>query len=167
MGGGQIHAINITPPSRAISVVIHPHLCGEDCMYYFSNKIVFDSVYKHSDPVGDAIIKNIVRLVSTMESKLPGYELRVKSLVSDSFALLVENQRYSYREIQSTNEIMTELIEIVRKEYHGNISLGLLAERTNYSKQYIIGLFKHHTGKTSIDYVNTHEFAVLELRIHK
>lgn len=159
VGGGQIHQINITPPSQTAAVVIHPHLCGTDCMGYFSNSIVFDPVFKPSDPVGGKVIRNITGLIKVMENKNIGYELRVKSIVTDTFALLLENGSYGCTHSKTVNSVMEELVSLIHSEYRGSIDLDMLSHRSNYSKPYIIRLFKRHTGKTPVEYINSYRIS--------
>lgn len=159
VGGGQIHQINITPPSQTVAVVIHPHLCGTDCMGYFSNNIMFDPMFKPSEPVGRRVIRNITELIKVIENKNMGYELRVKSLVADTFALLLENHRYNCSKAQGGNSVIEKLVDIIHAEYRGSIDLDMLSHRSNYSKPYIIRLFKRHTGKTPVEYINSYRIS--------
>lgn len=159
IGGGQIHSINITPPSQTSAVVIHPHICGSDCMNYFSKTILFDPVYKKGDPISEKIIQNIVHLISLIGEKPFGYELRVKSIISDTFALIIENRRFINRETKSTDTVIEPLVNCIHANYRESISLNMLSKQSNYSKAYIIRLFKRHTGMTPVEYINSYRIS--------
>ena len=141
------------------ATVIHPHILGSDCFNYFTKNTVFTPTYKKGDPVGEAIIENITRLLHTVENKAPGYDLRAKSVIADTFALLIENGRFSHKEATGIEPVIESLVDFIHTHYRETISLDILSRSTNYSKAYIIRLFKQHTGKTPVEYINSYRIS--------
>lgn len=159
IGGGQIHSINITPPSKTAAIVIHPHILGTDCLNYFTKTLIFDPLYKNEDSVDTAVINNVRRLLDAVENKAPAYDLRAKSIIADIFALLIENNRFANKDTKTSEPVIESLVDFIHTNYRENISLDMLSTLTNYSKAYIIRLFKQHTGKTPVEYVNSYRIS--------
>jgi len=158
--GGSLHSKNGTDYNRSVSTVIHPHLCGADCLGYFKKNISYPRLFKRGDVVSDKVIDNILTVNKCFEDKAIGYELRIKSLVCDTFALLLENGRCTVTEsISPANEAFKQLIDFVHSGYKSKITLDGLSARSNYSKSYIIRLFKKHTGKTPVEYINDYRLS--------
>lgn len=49
------------------------------------------------------------------------------------------------------------ILEYVHEHWNEKLSLNNIAEYSNFSKSYIIALFKKNTGKTPIDYINSYK----------
>lgn len=153
--GGMLHSKTDSSYNHSVSLVIHPHICGADCMGYFKKNIAYPRVFRRGEGISDRVIDNILAVDKCFKDKPFGYELRIKSLVCDTFAVMLENGCCSVTNaVSQTNEAFKQLIAHVHSSYKSEITLDDLSACSNYSKSYIIKLFKKHTGKTPIGYIN-------------
>ena len=155
--GGMLHSTTNSHKGSCTATVIHPHLLGEDCMTYFGNGISYQKLYRRGDSTGDVVIHNVTEINKCFADKKFGYELRIKSLVSDIFATLTENNCFTIeKKSRSTNKVLKGLIDLIHGNYKSLITLDSLCKASHYSRCYIIRLFKQHTGQTPIDYINSY-----------
>ena len=79
--------------------------------------------------------------------------------VCNIFCLLYDKKLYSRIKLseKQDNIVLNTLIEYIHENYSSHIFLDSLCKITHYSKPHIINLFKKHTGKTPIDYINRYK----------
>ena len=79
-----------------------------------------------------------------------GYELRLKSYFCDLFLSLIDAGEYTEKKSASEYEslVVRGLFEYVHTRFSEQITLNSLCEVANYSKSYVIKVFKKHTGLT-------------------
>ena len=160
VGGGQLHSVHADKPVEIMAIVVHPHLCGADCMCYFNNRLVYSPFISRDDPLCAPLTKNLSEIISVFSQKPFGYTLRVKSLVTDCFARLIENGRYTdVASNSAASDTFEEIISFIHSNYREHITLEMLAKLSNYSSSYIIRLFRRHTGKTPTDYINNYRIS--------
>lgn len=156
--GGELHITSPNEQSHYFAIVIHPHVFGSDCMHYFADNFCFKKVYRPNEPMEAKILLNIEEVCRVFKNKEYAYKLRIKSLMAEIFSIIFENNLYSKRIIKEADqtEVFEKIVEYVHINYQKDISLEDLCEYSNYSKSYIIRLFKTHTGQTPINYINSY-----------
>ena len=164
IGGGQLHSVSAERDVISTALVLHPHICGNDCMSFFSKNIAYDPLICRDDTVNRAIIENLLRIHRAFEAKEPGYPLRLKALIADSFALMLENGHYTDTKTNYASDAFKSLISYIHSCYKDKITLDDLSKISNYSKPHIINLFKRSTSKTPLEYINSYRvYKSLEL----
>ena len=153
---GELHTVNVDATAQFFAIVIHPHLCGSECVKYFSNNINFNRIFTTHNPIESKILKDIKKIYHCFKNKHFAYELRLKSLITDIFSNIFENNLYSKKADTESDTFSSfeKIIEYIHTNYLEKITLNMLTDYSNYSKTYIIRLFKKYTGKTPIDYIN-------------
>lgn len=154
--GGQLHSVNVLSPGEYISVVIHPLVCGHECADYLYAHLRFRQLFRPENPLDRHIIENIRQVIEVFQKKEFAYEFRIKSVIMDLFATLFEQEQFDQEARQPADQAFQRLIEYVQENYFRSISLDDLTACSNYSKSQVIKLFKKHTGKSPIEYINTY-----------
>ena len=155
---GELHTVDLSYTLGYYAIVFHPHMCGSDCIKFFSGDIKFNRIFSHTNECEKKILTNISYIYEAFHKKNYAYELKIKSLVADIMSTIFENNLYSKRSPEEINplEAFEQILEYIHTKYSDIILLDNLCFYSNYSKSYIIRLFKKYTGKTPIDYINTY-----------
>ena len=57
--GGELHTVVLDTASKCYAIVFHPHLCGSDCIKFFSGDINFKRIFSHKNACEKKILTNI------------------------------------------------------------------------------------------------------------
>ncbi len=156
---GELHTVNAGKTGSFFTVVFHPYICGNDGIDFFSPKINFRRIYDIKNTNEQKIIRNLEEIHKEYYNRYYGFELRLKALLIDIFADIYENCLYDMRNTHSSEKFafFERILEYVHEHWNEKLSLNNIAEYSNFSKSYIIALFKKNTGKTPIDYINSYK----------
>lgn len=167
INSGELHDMIAENDGSYFAIVVHPHLCGPECSHLLSGAHPFQRLYTNQSPVEAKILENLVAIQRAYEARPVGYELRLKALISDIFAILFEHKLFAVDTAQHhvSTQVFEEMITYIHANYAEKLTLELLSEQFNYSKSYIIRLFKQYTGKTPLEYINRYRISLAQLKL--
>ncbi len=152
---GELHTINVDINSEYYAIVVHPYIFGAECNKFFSDSVKFNRIFSDKNETEQKIIESIEKIYHIFKSNVYTRELKIKSLFCDIFGIIYDKGLFNETAKARKDYLIFEmLIEYIHKNYATNISLDNLCKLVNYSKPYIINLFKKNTGNTPIDYIN-------------
>lgn len=156
--GGELHTLSVDPATtEAVAIVIHPGIiAGNDSRKYFSGSINFRRLFTPHSYAERKILENLRQMNICFNEKRFGYELRIKALTADIFSLIFENNLYETGKESKSDTLKNfeKIIEYIHENFAAEISLDALSKYSGYSKTYVIRLFKTHTGRTPVEYIN-------------
>ena len=121
--------------------------------------------FENSSPEGDAI-RDILRRLSVQSREDFGYELTVISMISKlwlhTLLYIKENDldlRFRVSSPSRSGDIMKMLLTYVQENYTKRISVDLLASNAHISRSECFRVFKVHTGKAPLEYVNDYRLS--------
>lgn len=92
-----------------------------------------------------------------------GYELRMLSMISETWLLLNEylSQSSPMRHAKSVRQTacMKEMLAYIHNEYKSSIKIDELASHAEISRAECFRCFKRYTGKTPIEYLNDYRLS--------
>jgi len=167
INSGELHDMLAEYGGSYFAVVVHPHLCGSECTHLFSGAYAFQRLFTSETPAEAKILENLITVQRVYMNRPVGYELRLKSLMTDIFAIIFEHELFADNTISSrtSTQVFEEMVTYIHTHYAEKLTLDLLAEHFNYSKSYIIRLFKQYTGKTPLEYINRYRISLAQLKL--
>lgn len=162
INGGELHTINSFNTGNFFAVVFHPFLFGTEFSNFFSKMISYKRIYDKNNLTEKRIISTLKHIHTYFYKRYFGYELILKALIIEIFGVIYENMLYTIKEKNEihTSDAFADIVEYIHNHFAEKISLDDVAKYANYSKSYLIRLFKKNTGKTYSSYLNGY-------RIHK
>ncbi len=156
ISAGELHTVAPYGGGEFFAAVIHPYMCGAECSNLFSGNITFNHLFSHKNQAESFVIEELLELYDVFMAKNYAYELKLKSKICSLFSLLFELGLYGDTAGKHSRNmgVFEDLIEYIHSNYSEDITLDRLAEISNYSKPYVIKLFKENAGKTPFDYIN-------------
>lgn len=135
--------------------------CQKEYIYpLLTTHYKFPVIIKGDNQGEQDIISSILMIIEYLSTKVPAYELFIKSLLFKIIALLYNNKcidRLSYslnNEELLQSERIRQALSYMNDHYHEYISVDQLCKEVNLSKFYFSRLFKVVTGRSPIDYLN-------------
>lgn len=159
INGGELHTINSYNAGNFFAVVFHPYIiCGTEFSSFFSKKISYKRIYDTNNDSEKQIISILKHIHSCFYNRYFGFELILKALIIEIFGIIYENMLYTIREKNEIQAFDTfaDIIEYIHNHFAEKISLDAAAKYANFSKSYLIRLFKRNTGKTFSSYLNSY-----------
>ncbi|MCM1135370.1 MAG: AraC family transcriptional regulator [Clostridium sp.] len=112
-----------------------------------------------ASPALDRLYGCLSDMTKTYTEKKDGYLLHFSSVIYEFLYILYQN--YSHRltreAMEKANrnfERIEEVLQYVKSNYKGSISLNDVAGVLNLSPEYFCRMFKKHTGQTFLEYLN-------------
>lgn len=101
----------------------------------------------------------VLNLFEILKNKHEYYELATMSYLFMLFQYLYVNNQISPRKLSKKasckNNIISDLVKWIDRNYTEHITLEILAENANITPNYLCRIFKEYTGKTPIEYINS------------
>lgn len=160
VNAGELHSlISHADPFVSYSVVIHPYLVfGNDCTQLLDRKRVFPR--KTDDP---EIMRELDRIYDADKRRDIGFELEIKASIIRIFSILYKCDDPVCEAPDTAEMIRLEnIFDYVHTNYDKKMTLDTLCRVSNYSKSYIIRIFKRYTGKTPIEYINDYRIVMAQ-----
>ena len=157
INAGELHTVNSGDEGRFFAVVFHPYVVfGTESGNYFNKQIRYNRIYDGNSLYGKRILSALEEIYNTFHNRYMGFELMLKGRITEIFGIIYREKLYAANEVkeQYTFDAFTEIIEYIHTRYEENITLDDVAEYSNFSKSYLIRLFRKNTGKTFCTYLN-------------
>lgn len=156
---GELHAVNSIDDGHFFAIVFHPYMIfGTEVNDLFSKNIIFKRIFDKNTTLDKSIISAIFRIRSTFYNRYFGFELIIKALITEIFGTIYENKFYTLsnkKEAPAFNQF-AHIIEYIHNHFNEKILLDDVVIYSNFSKSYLIRLFKKNTGKTFSSYLNSY-----------
>lgn len=164
---GELHDMSAMNTGDYYAIVLHPHICGSECMHFFSGTYPIQRIFTNDTPAEAMILRALSDIRNTYENRPFAYELRLRSLICEIFATIFENKLFAMQssDRSASTQIFEEMISYIHTHYPEKLTLDMLSKQYNYSKSYIIRLFRKHTGNTPLDYLNRHRISIAQLML--
>ena len=159
INSGELHTVNTIADGQFFAIVFHPYMIfGTELNEFFSKKISYKRIYKKGEINETPVITLLTQIHSAFYDKYYGFELTLKALVIRIFGIIYENKLYRINENTETQtpDIFSDVVEYIHNHFSEKISLEQVSEYANFSKSYLIRLFKKNTGKTFSSYLNSY-----------
>lgn len=156
---GELHTVHAGTTGQFFAVVFHPYLIfGTEFKEFFSKKISYNRIYNEDQPGEAEVISLLKEVHSAFCKRYFGFELTLKATLIKILAVIYENHLYTVKEPKKIYGIdaFAEIVEYVHENFSEKILLDDLEKELNFSKSYIIRLFKKNTGKTFSTYLNSY-----------
>lgn len=153
---GALHSLHLDVGSSVMAIVVSPKFwAGTECAELFE-RFTFSSTFLKESKSGAKVIDLLKKIIGCYFDKPFGYELRLKSYFCDLFLSLIDAGEYTEKKSASEYEssVVRGLFEYVHTRFYEQITLDSLCKVANYSKSYVIKVFKKHTGQTPNEYIN-------------
>ena len=127
------------------------------------NKIQFYNI------IQDKAIADIIQdIVSENQSKLPGYELKLKASLLLILSTLTRYHTLPADQISMLDYGFKEVLDYINENYSSaNLSTDEIARHFSFNKSYFCRKFKKQTGMPFIDYLNYKRLETANILIHK
>ncbi len=159
INSGELHTVNTIEDGQFFAIVFHPYLIfGTELNEFLFKKISYKRFYKNSDCKDVPIITLLMQIHSTFYDRYYGFELTLKAHLIQIFSMIYSNKLYTINEKSDsvTSDEFSHIVEYIHNYYSEKISLDQVSEHANFSKSYLIRLFKKNTGKTFSAYLNSY-----------
>lgn len=110
-----------------------------------SDVVMVDRIFFDSD---GKVLEILKQMTYEYEEKNIGYLEILRLKLIEIFVITARMQS-----IVNNEDVVSEIVEKMYKEYHKNITLGMYSKEINYSLPYISKLFKEKTGMNFRDYL--------------
>lgn len=157
INAGELHTVNSGDEGRFFAVVFHPYVVfGTELGNYFNKQIKYNRIYDGKSEYGKQILDGLTEIHNTFYNRYAGFELMLKAMITKIFGIIYKERLYTANDIKKPYafDAFTDIIEYIHMQYEENITLDDVAEYSNFSKSYLIRLFKKNTGKTFCAYLN-------------
>ncbi|MBQ7840418.1 MAG: AraC family transcriptional regulator [Lachnospiraceae bacterium] len=120
------------------------------------------SFYAADSDCGKEVSAQLERIYRCFLSRNYGYEIGIHAALLTLLSIILENRLYTEGTPKDSNltsrmaAAVNSTIEYIHENYTHKISLQDMADRVSMSKQSLCRLFKHSTGTTVVDYLNTY-----------
>ena len=165
--GGELHTMYSGDNGQFFAVVFHPYLIfGTELKHLSTKEVSYNRIYDESKQNEAQIITLLNEIHSAFSQRQFGFELTLKSSLTRILAVIYENNLYTIKDSKKIHGIdaFADIIEYVHQNFAEKILLDDMAQNLNFSKSYIIRLFKKNTGKTFSTYLNNYRiYKALEL----
>ncbi len=131
-------------------------------------RIKFNNLIRDNERIKEVILN----IVSELVNKAPSYEMAVRGLVMELFALLLRSE---VRDVVSQDRIEDNIrfydsiepaIEHIRTHYDKEISVDELATLCKMSKYHFCRIFKRATNMTAIQYLTEYKLSIADVMLH-
>ena len=165
--GGELHNMVIENEGAYFAIVAHSHICGSECAHLFSGNYPMQRSFTDKSPAEAKVLENLQEIQRVYEERPFAYELRLKSLITDTFGIIFENKLFAEPSSAASPSAQAyeKIIDFIHTNYQQRLTLEMLSKQCNYSKSYIIRLFKQYTGKTPLDYINQYRIFIAQIRL--
>jgi AraC-like DNA-binding protein len=158
INAGELHTVNLKTSGQFFALVFHPYMIfGTEFNEFFSKKISYKRIYCEENK-NEKVILNLLRKIhSAFHNRYYGFELTLKALITEIFGVIYSENLYRINEKNeiSAPDSFTHIVEYIHSHFDEKISLDHIAEYSNFSKSYLIRLFRKNTGKTFSAYLNS------------
>ena len=157
--GGELHTVYSGSTGQFFSVVFHPYLIfGTELKHLLSKKISYSRMYNENEPNEAKVLTLLNEIHSVFSERHFGFELTLKAKLIEILAVIYENNLYTTKDPQKIYGVdaFADIIEYVHQNFAEKILLDDVSKNLNFSKSYIIRLFKKNTGKTFSTYLNSY-----------
>lgn len=157
--GGELHTVNKNTSGQFFAVIFHPYIIvGTEFNNFFSKKISYNRIFEETSSSGKQITKLLNLIYSCFHNQFYGFELTLKALIIEIFAIIYEHHLYSSNKNKDTNDFdrFADIMEYIHDNFSNKLSLDHVANYAHFSKSYLIRLLKKNTGKTFSTYLNSY-----------
>lgn len=172
INSGEIHSIEDISNSESIhhAIVFHPNFINTSNLDYCHINILEPLIKQsiklpstiNSDSIQNSkIINEIIDIIDRYTSRTPGYQLTIKGSLYKILSYLVENNSFIASNTIEKNldyklQLLKKSVTYIHQNYQQKIYIKDLAHEVNMNSQYFCRFFKSMTGKTPVDFINTH-----------
>ena len=134
---------------------------------FLGGRVKFNNLIK-DNPQVERIIKN---LVDELQNERPSYELAVRGLVLQLFALLLRDEvnEVLNEDVPHDNARVYKLIEpaveYIRSKYYEEITVEKLAALCRMSKYHFCRIFKRATNMTMVQYLTEYKLSIADIML--
>lgn len=163
---GELHAAQPLEGTELdyCAVVFSPELlCGDETdivrLRYITpvieGRLCFSRVVNGDTAKGRRLLGEFDRVMELLTLRPTAYELQVKGSLSEIFAGLLESGEYKAPARSRAAQGIKPAIDYIRENYQGSLTIEALAEMSHMSSGHFCRLFKKHTFKTPVQYINS------------
>lgn len=172
INSGEIHSIEDISNSESIhhAIVFHSNFINTSNLDYCSinileplikQKIKLPSTINDDSIQNSKIINEIIDIIDCYTSRTPGYQLTIKGSLYKILSYLSENNSFITSSTIEKNldyklQLLKKSVTYIHQNYQKKIYINDLAHEVNMNPQYFCRFFKSMTGKTPVDFINTH-----------
>ncbi len=156
---GELHTVYSGTTGQFFALVFHPYLIfGTELKHLISKKIVYNRIYNEDKESEAEVVRILKELHAVFQKRHFGFELTLKAALIQMISVIYENNLYTTKDPQKIYGVdaFSDIIEYVHQNFAEKIFLDDVAQKLNFSKSYIIRLFKKNTGKTFSTYLNSY-----------
>lgn len=130
-------------------------------------RIKFNNLIRDNERIREVILN----IIAELGNKEPSYEMAVRGLVLELFALLLRSE---VRDVVSQDRINDNIrfydsiepaIEHIRTQYDKEISVDELSELCKMSKYHFCRIFKRATNMTAIQYLTEYKLSIADVML--
>ena len=157
INSGELHTVNTTADGQFFAIVFHPYLIfGTELNEFLLKKITYKRIYKKDDINDAPIVTLLLQIHSIFYNRYYGFELALKAFLIQIFSIIYARKFYDEKKSPTTSDEFSNIVEYIHHNYREKISLDQVSKHSNFSKSYVIRLFKKNTGKTFSEYLNSY-----------
>ncbi|MDD6763117.1 MAG: AraC family transcriptional regulator [Clostridiales bacterium] len=159
--GGKLHSMFLGENQRvSLNAVLFDRSYlfahGDVCTGILDRKILIKNHFSKAKPKEREVIETVRGICDALTDKRFGYEIEVKTLISQFYNIIIRNGLYETRTKEldiDDNKNVINAIGYIHANYTRKIAIDELAAITGYSVPYFESFFKKYTGKSPIDYI--------------
>lgn len=163
IGSGEIHSIckNSNDHCTFKSIIFNPEMLSskssDSIQVKFINPLINNQIelprYLSGKNIDEVLIRNYLsELFDVLDNKEMNYELMAKSLLYMIFSKVMKFTKSKSDSISM--DTIKKILNYIHLNYNKPLTINDLATEANLSQGYFCRLFKKHTFKTPIDYIN-------------
>lgn len=159
VNSGELHTINSGKDGQFFAVVFHPYVVfGSEFNHFHLKKLSYNRIYSNTNKSETEIISLLNEIYSEFFNRHFGFELTLKALIIKIFGAIYKNKLYTIKESKTPYDFdnFANILQYIHHNFSEKLLLDDVATYANFSKSYIIRLFKKNTGKTFSSYLNSY-----------